>query len=62
MYALFVATLYFGTFIVIGWIAKRFIDRWMEHKGVGLSEVQAQAGPNRRERTVFLLGVWRKER
>jgi hypothetical protein len=62
MWALFVATLYFGTFVVIGWVAKRIIDRWMAEKGVELSEVQAQAGPNRRERTVFLLGAWRKEK
>ena len=62
MRALFVAILYFGTFLIIGWVAKRVIDRWMGRKGVELSDVQAQAGPNRRERTVFLLGVWRKEK
>lgn len=61
MRALFVATIYFGTFLVIGWVAKRVLDRWMDQKGVELSEVQKQAG-RRGERTVFLLGVWRKER
>lgn len=60
MWALFVATVYFGTFLVIGWVAKRVLDRWMDHRGVELSEVQRQAG-RRGERTVFLLGVWRKE-
>jgi hypothetical protein len=61
MRALFVATIYFGTFLVIGWVAKRVLDRWMDQKGVELSEVQKQAG-RRGERTVFLLGIWRKER
>ena len=58
MWALFVATVYFGTFLVIGWVAKRVLDRWMDHRGVELSEVQKQAG-RRGVRTVFLLGVWR---
>ena len=60
MWALVVATIYFGTFLTIGWVAKRVLDRWMDHRGVELSEVQRQAG-RRGERTVFLLGVWRKE-
>jgi hypothetical protein len=60
MWALFVATVYFGTFLVIGWVAKRVLDRWMDQRGVELAEVQRQAG-RRGERTVFLLGVWRKE-
>jgi hypothetical protein len=60
MHALFVAMIYFGTFLTIGWVAKRAIDRWMAQRGVELSEVQKQAG-RRGERTVFLLGVWRKE-
>jgi hypothetical protein len=60
MWALFVATVYFGTFLVIGWVAKRVLDRWMDQRGVELPEVQRQAG-RRGERTVFLLGVWRKE-
>jgi hypothetical protein len=60
MCALCVGTLYFGTFLTIGWAAKRLIDRWMDHKGVTLDEVHQQAGP-RGERTVFLLGAWRKE-
>ena len=61
MWALFVATVYFGTFLVVGWVAKRVLDRWMAQRGVELAEVQKQAG-RRGDRTVFLLGVWRKER
>jgi hypothetical protein len=60
MWALTVATIYFGTFLVIGWVAKRVLDHWMDQRGVGLDEVHRQAG-RRGERTVFLLGVWRKE-
>lgn len=60
MRALYVATIYFGTFLTIGWVAKRLIDRWMNRKGVGLDEVHKEAGA-RGERTVFLLGAWRKE-
>ena len=60
MSALDVATIYFGTFLVIGWVAKIVLDYWMHEKGVELDEVQKQAGP-RGERTVFLLGIWRKE-
>ena len=36
------------------------LDHWMDNRGVGLDEVQKQAG-RRGERTVFLLGAWRKE-
>ena len=60
MWALFVATVYFGTFLAIGWVAKRVLYRWMAQRGVELSEVHRQAG-RRGERTVFLLGAWRKE-
>ena len=61
MWALFVATIYFGSFIAIGIIARIAIARWMRRTGVDLSEVQAQAGSNRRKRKVFLLGFWRDE-
>jgi hypothetical protein len=60
MWALCVATIYFGTFLAIGWAVKRVLDHWMDRKGVTLDEVHKQAGP-RGERTVFLLGAWRKE-
>ena len=56
--AILVATLYFGTFVVIGYGGRRFIDRWMGEKGVHLSEVQDQLGENRRKRAGFLLGIF----
>jgi len=62
MNALEVGVLYFGTFLTIGWIAKRLIDHWMGQHGVNLEDVQGQAGPNRRERKMFLLGAWRWEK
>ena len=61
MWALTVATIYFGTFVALGWIAKLALGRLMVRTGADLSEVQAQAGPNRRPRRVFLLGTWRTE-
>jgi hypothetical protein len=61
MWALTVAFVYLGTFVALGYIAKRVLDKLMEHKGAELSEVQAQAGSNRRPRRVFLLGAWRTE-
>jgi len=60
MWALTVAVIYFGTFIGLGYIAKLVLDRFMA--GAELSEVQAQAGSNRRPRRLFLLGAWRTER
>jgi hypothetical protein len=44
-------------FVIIGIAVKLFMTR----KGVELSDVQAQAGQNRRPRKIFLLGAWRKE-
>jgi hypothetical protein len=44
-------------FVIIG-IAVKFL---MKRKGVDLSDVQAQAGNDRRRRKVFLLGFWRDE-
>ena len=61
MRALATAILYFGTFLTIGFFAKRLIDKWMSQKGADLSDVQAQAGPNRKKHRVFLLGAWRNE-
>jgi hypothetical protein len=61
MWPLFVATIYLGSFIVIGMTAKIVLDRWMKRRGADLADVQADAEPNRRERRVFLLGVWRTE-
>jgi hypothetical protein len=61
MGALSIAAIYFGTFLTIGWLAKHLLAAWMDHRGVDLDELHRQAGP-RGERTVFLLGAWRKER
>jgi hypothetical protein len=49
--------IYVAPFLIIGIAAKLLMKR----KGVDLSDVQAQAGPNRRARKVFLLGAWRNE-
>jgi hypothetical protein len=61
MTALGVAILYFGSFLAIGWGAKRLLDRAMRRHGATLDEVQKQAGSDRRPREMFLLGAWRKE-
>jgi hypothetical protein len=49
--------IYVAPFLIIGIAAKLLMKR----RGVDLSDVQAQAGPNRRARKVFLLGAWRNE-
>jgi hypothetical protein len=61
MTALTTAIIYFGTFLAIGVTAKLLVGRWMKRNGVDLADVQAQAGPNRRKRKLFLLGAWRWE-
>jgi len=59
--ALYTAIIYFGSFLVIGWLGKLVITRWMARHGATLSEVNDQfhgsAGKGRR----FLLGFWRDE-
>jgi hypothetical protein len=59
MNALTTAIIYFGTFLVIGVAARLFLRRGIAD--VDLTDIQDQAGPNRRRR-VFLLGGWRRER
>jgi hypothetical protein len=61
MWALVVAIIYFGSFIAIGIVAKMALDKLMVRTGADLADVQAQAGPNRKKRSVFLLGAWRDE-
>jgi hypothetical protein len=61
MWALVVAIIYFGSFIAVGIVAKIALDKLMARTGADLADVQAQAGPNRKKRSVFLLGVWRDE-
>ena len=57
MRALEVFAIYVAPFLIIG-IAVKLL---MKRRGVDLSDVQAQAGPKRRTRKVFLLGAWRHE-
>ena len=57
MRALAIGLIYFGLFLAIGFAVRR----WMRRRDVDLSDVQAQAGSNRRPRKVFLLGIWRRE-
>jgi len=56
MRAFLVAALYFGSFIAIGLIAKLALGR-----DTDLTDIQSQAGPNRRKHKGFLLGAWRNE-
>ena len=57
MDALLILAVYVAPFVVLGIIAKRWIDR----RNVGLSDVQAEGDPNRKRRARFLLGIWRDE-
>jgi hypothetical protein len=61
MRALVTAFIYFGSFLAIGLIAKLLVARWMVRRDLDLPEIQAQAGPRRGKRRVFLLGFWRDE-
>jgi hypothetical protein len=58
MRALEVFAIYVMPFVILG-AAARFL---MKRHGVDLSDVQSQAGQNRRARKVFLLGSWRTEK
>ena len=55
------AVIYFGSFLALGLIAKLVVSRLMRRRDLDLSEIQAQAGPRRGKRRVFLLGFWRNE-
>jgi flagellar biosynthesis/type III secretory pathway M-ring protein FliF/YscJ len=61
MRALMTAIIYFGSFLGIGVIAKTVVSRFTRRRDIDLAEVQAQAGPRRGRRQVFLLGFWRHE-
>ena len=59
MRALVTAVIYFGTFLTLGYGAKRLLDWWMARHGEHLDEVQDQGrngGGGERQR--FLLGGW----
>ena len=58
MRALEAFVIYVAPFLIVG-IAVKLL---MKRRGVDLSDVQAQAGPKRRARKVFLLGAWRNEK
>lgn len=60
MRALATAIIYFGSFLLLGYGARRLLAFWMDRHGVELDEVQAQAGDGGRKGRSFLLGVWRK--
>ena len=59
MRALYTAIIYFGSFLVLGWLAKRLLDNWTADRGKHPSEVQGQSGSDRHQPR-FLLGVWHK--
>jgi hypothetical protein len=59
MRAFLIAALYFGSFIAVGLIVKLAVDRL--GRDTDLTDIQSQAGPNRRKHKGFLLGAWRNE-
>lgn len=61
MQALYTAVIYFGTFLVIGWVGQRAIARWMGRHGATLSEVKDQFAPAPGKGRRFLLGFWYKD-
>jgi hypothetical protein len=61
LWALTVAAIYFGSTIATGIALRKACDWLMGRVGVGLDDVQAQAGPNRGVRDAFVLG-WRSKR
>ena len=61
MRAFYPGVVYLGTFIAIGWMAKRLLDRWIARHGATLEEVNEQAGANAGKGRRFLLGFWRRE-
>lgn len=61
MTALYTAILYFGSFLVIGWVCKLVLGRWMARHGATLSEINEQAGESAGKGRRFLLGFWRNE-
>ena len=57
MRALETFAIYVMPFLFLGAIAKFTMKR----RAVDLTDIQAQVGPNRRPRRLFLLGSWRTE-
>jgi hypothetical protein len=59
MRALETATVYFGTFLVIGYVAKRLLDRYMAKNGDLRDLKEQNKGGGKQSR--FLLGGWYKD-
>jgi len=59
--ALVTAVIYFGSFLFIGYWAKRLLDRYMARNGTDLRDLQAQDKGGRGQQR-FLLGGWYKDR
>ena len=57
MKALETFAIYVTPFLIVGIVAKR----WLQRHAVDLSDVHEQAGPGRKPRRVFLLGSWRRD-
>lgn len=57
MEAFTVLAIYLIPFVILGFLAKKLMSK----HGTALSDIQEQAGPNRRKGLQFLLGFWRKE-
>jgi hypothetical protein len=55
--ALVTAVIYFGSFLFIGYWAKRLLDRYMARNGTDLRELQSQDKGGRGQQR-FLLGGW----
>lgn len=60
MRALITAVIYFGTFLTLGWLARRLLDRTLRRRGESLDERQPETSTPPTDR--FLLGVWYKGR
>jgi hypothetical protein len=58
MRALEVFAIYVVPFLLIGFVIRLLVKRYV----VDLPDVQSQAGSERRARKVFLLGAWRTEK
>jgi hypothetical protein len=59
MRALISATVYFGLFLTIGYVAKRLLDRWTSERGLDVAEMQREARSRPQPR--FLLGAWYRD-
>lgn len=59
LHAIYNAVLCYGPFVLVGWVAKRYLDGWAASLGRHPSEVQGRSGSDRHQRR-FLLGAWHK--